>query len=98
MRTAKGGHFQGRKGEQTVQDNQQTQPSCVCGYMTLGKLLCFSGPQFPYIQSKRVRPDDHSSKSLSVLKVYNSLVYCFINLGKSDVIQIKGGLSAKYMA
>lgn len=41
------------------------------GYVTLDKPLTFSGPQFPYIQSKRFKPDDLSPKSFSVPKFSN---------------------------
>lgn len=82
--------FQRIRGGQILQDSQQFQPShpWLCD---LEQDTIFE-PQFPYIQSKRIRPDGLSPKSFSGIKCHNSVACCCIvalNLGDSDVIRTK---------
>lgn len=88
MHSSRGsGPFQRLRGGPILQDSQQSQPShpWLCD-LEQGTIF---EPQFPYIQSKRIRPDGLSPKSFSGVKCCNSVACCFIvplNLGESDVI------------
>lgn len=71
----------------------------IPGHLTLGKPL-YLGLSFP-ISKVRESGQIVSLQSFSGQKFYNSVTFFFIvplNLDKSDVIQVKGDLSANYMA